>query len=164
MVIWIIQKHSLIIKILWPLILTECGPVGGLISHYDFSLPSLGVGCLALELHLPQGGAVAVLAQVGTHPVVAVLRLPRAAAARAPDTVHSLTLLVTRGSAGAARKQCEVSVRLGQFYQNGPSWTTVRWIVDQYKSDQNWPILRCFYEAVPEVTDKISLKRILCRR
>ena len=117
----------MIIKILWPLTLTECRPVGGLISHYNFPLPSLGVGCLALELHLPQGGAVAVLAQVGTHPVVAVLRLPRAAAARAPHPVHSLTLLVTRRSAVAARKQCEVSVRLGQLHQDEPSWT-----MDQY--------------------------------
>ena len=100
----------MIIKILWPLILTKRGPVGGLISHYNLSLPSLGVGCLALELHLPQGGAVAVLAQVGTHPVVAVLRLPRAAAARAPHPVHSLSLLVTRWSAVAAHKQCEVSI------------------------------------------------------
>ena len=100
----------MIIKKSWPLILTEGRPVGCLISHYNFPLPSLAVGCLALELHLPQGGAVAVLAQVGTHPVVAVLRLPRAAAARAPHPVQSLTLLVTRRSSVAAHKQCEVSI------------------------------------------------------
>ena len=121
----------MIIKILWPLTLTECGPVGGLISHYNFPLPSLGVGCLALELHLPQGGAVAVLAQVGAQPVVAVLRLPRAAAARAPHPVHRLSLLVARGPGGTARKQCGISelylVRLGQLYHDGPSWT-----MDQY--------------------------------
>ena len=115
----------MIIKILWPLTLTECGPVGGLISHYNFPLPSLGVGCLALELHLPQGGAVAVLAQVGAHPVVAVLRLPRAAAARAPHPVHRLTLLVTCRSGGTARKQCEVLVGVGQLYQDGLRWISV---------------------------------------